>query len=198
MHVCLIRFDTKVALQVFWLVEQNSPVEDENSSDDESRDDVSQDPHQTVFIRSLREEKRSVIVWHTSGQSQGLRFGICAHHEEQRPLQRREDVQSVRRDRMNPGAPRQRIQPRLTDHIQVSADVHGGVLSESTDTFRRDVTGPSETLWSFTLFNSKNFSQLWVRRLNSILVVHLCHMTLFTSRCIDICTSICHYTLNSI
>ncbi len=66
MHVCLIRFDTKVALQVFWLVEQNSPVEDENSSDEESRDDVSQDPHQTVFLRSLREEKRSVTVWHTS------------------------------------------------------------------------------------------------------------------------------------
>lgn len=62
MHVCLIRFDTKVARMVFWLVEQNSPVEDENSSDEESRDDVSQDPHQTVFLRSLREEKRSVIV----------------------------------------------------------------------------------------------------------------------------------------
>ncbi len=67
MRACLIRFDTKVTLQVFWLAELNSPVEDENSSDDESRHDVSQDPHQTVFIRSLREERRgeerrSVIV----------------------------------------------------------------------------------------------------------------------------------------
>lgn len=37
-------------------------MENENSCDEESRNDVGQDPHQTVFIWSLREEERTVIV----------------------------------------------------------------------------------------------------------------------------------------
>lgn len=52
------------------------------------------------------------------------------HHEEDGLVEDLEEVRRVGGDWMSSSTPGQREEPRLTDHIQVSADVHRGIFTE--------------------------------------------------------------------
>lgn len=73
------------------------PMEYENCNDEEGGHHISQNPHQTIFLWS---------------------------HEEEWLVDVGQDVDGVGGDRMRSGTPGQSVEPRLADHVEVSADVH--------------------------------------------------------------------------
>jgi hypothetical protein len=55
--------------------------------------------------------------------------GCFSHHEEKGSGEFVEELWGIGGDRLSPGAPGQRVEPRLADHIQVGADVSRRILT---------------------------------------------------------------------
>lgn len=106
-------------------------MEHENSSDDQGGHGIGQDPHRTIFLRSLEGGRQThprskVKLLVTVDKCVAAE---CAHHEEERLVDAGQDVDGVGGDGLSSSTPGQSVEPRLADHVQVSSDVHRLVLA---------------------------------------------------------------------
>lgn len=125
-------------------------MKDEDDEDQHEGNQVGENPHQVVLVWTLRDKQSQRLhnlqktpdqIWLSAVFNffQIKLRGFVArinpsprlqrYHEEEGRPQGAQQLGGVGGDRVDPGAPGQREEPRLAHHVQVRGDVHRGVLT---------------------------------------------------------------------